>query len=152
MDLKGHFIISGWGHKQEVHRLHSSRRHIFGLAYMIWKKTETNLWKVADFLILKIKKKIRSSSNTGYIFSWVKNSTAAMRRGMPHTGWGQPRSPPWHPRSKQPRGPRKEVRTCIPGLATWWVSRTRLIERTGPKLLNSFRRAPRSQCLLNGPA
>lgn len=67
-------------HKQEGQRLHSSRRHIFGLAYMIFKKTGTNLWKLADFLIFETKI-IRRSGKSRYIFSWVNNWTTAIRRG-----------------------------------------------------------------------
>lgn len=86
------------------------------------------------------------------MFSWVNNSTAAVRHSVSHTLTGDSRTPIPGVCCLSSPGAKEGGEHLRCRLATWWVSRTRLIERTGPKLLNSLRRAPRSQCLLNGPA
>ena len=109
------------------------------------------IWVLADFLILKTSDLV----NTGHIFLWV--NTVPMKQSMSHIPVGDNQAQItniwmalegiwiYHNRLEG----QKSKFSC---LITWCVSRTRVINWTGPKLLNSLFRALRLQFLLNGPA
>lgn len=154
-ELDGYFIIKAEATSTKpVDYIQAA--HIFCLAHMIFKKIGASLRKLADFLILK-----------------TKISEALATLGPHSCGWTTALLPSEHGSTPAGdtqahianvcylNGPGRHLSfQCTPTrsdsglscLITWWVSRMRLIDRMGPKLLNSFFTAATLQVLLNGPA